>query len=819
MPKALTPHCNFNAGEWSPLAKGRFDLVQYPNALGCAENFLLHQIGGAMFAPGTVYAGSVKDPTKKTKIMKFSFSSTQNYIVEVGYHYFRFWANNGQVLNGGNPVEIVTPYDSADVFQIHRAQDEDTMYITSPLNTYKPYKLVRLASNSFSMTPVSFIRGPFLDDNITKLTITPSSATGNVNLVVTVPAWGAGIAYVPGPDMPDYVTNGGSTYKCLVANVGGSTFAADLASGYWALAATVPVFQAGHVGSLWKINTGVVKILTVSDGLHATAAVQSEPEGVAGTLTSASAFTLWAEAAFSDVRGWPATCQFHEQRLYYANTTYQPKSGWGSVINAPDNFKVDANVDSAAVDFTVSDVQGNAIRWMASCPSSLQAGTSGGTFTIQSGTAGATISAKNINVNNDTNYPTAAIQPEKISSYLYYLQANLFQVRELYYDYLKNRQLAADMCIFADHILRDGGGAVEMAHQQSPNDRIWVLRADGQIAVLVRNAEQQVMGWSRLTAGASSGGEGLFESLALLLVDGADDQIWVIVNRVINGSVCRFVEYFSAETFVNQWEPIRLSCALALNTPITITGFTNANPVVVTASSHGFSNGDQIKIDLVSVVGVGPNGFPKVVSSPLNGNIYIVAGVTTHTFQLKDELGNTIDGTSFGTYSSGGKVWKMVSTISGFDHLIGETISVQTDGAIPAAQQRFLVDGSGQITLPNKSAQIIGGLPYRGKLQLLRITEGGQGVMRRIYEAYLRVDRTLGLKIGKKDDPKFLKPMVIQTPKNPPLGHPVPLYTGDIPMPIDGGWATDDEIVIVQDQPLPAMLLCVLLKSETETKD
>ena len=71
MPKVLTPHCNFNAGEWSPLAKGRFDLVQNPNALSIAENFLLHQIGGAMFSPGTVYAGSIKDPTKKTKIMKF----------------------------------------------------------------------------------------------------------------------------------------------------------------------------------------------------------------------------------------------------------------------------------------------------------------------------------------------------------------------------------------------------------------------------------------------------------------------------------------------------------------------------------------------------------------------------------------------------------------------------------------------------------------------------------------------------------------------------------------------------------------------------
>jgi hypothetical protein len=680
------------------------------------------------------------------------------------------------------------------------------MYITSPLNTYKPYKLKRLSAISFSMQPVTFVRGPFLDDNITKITITPSAATGNCNLTATVPAWGTGTSYINGPDLADYVTNGGSTYQCLVNHVGG-TFATDLAAGYWVVVTTVPVFQAGHVGSLWKINTGVVQILTVVSGTSATAAVQSEPEGVAGTLTGTSAYTLWAEGTFSDVRGWPSTCQFHEQRLYYGNTTYQPKSGWGSVINIFDDFKVDANDDSAAVDFTVSDVQGNAIRWMASCPSSLQCGTSGGTFTIQSGTAGATISAKNINVNNDTNYPTAAIQPEKISSYLYYLQANLFQLRELYYDYLKNRELAADMNIFADHILRDGGGAVEMAHQQSPNDRIWIVRADGQIAILCRNAEQQVMGWSRRIAGTSSGYAGKFESLAILQIDGADDQIWVVTRRIINGTVCRYVEYFSSEKFTNMWEPVRVDCALSLNSPKTISGATAASPVVITATSHGFSNGDKIKIDLITG------------STQLNGNIYYVASASTHTFALHDSNGQPIDGTLFTAYLEGGKVWKGVTTVTGFNHLIGETITVQVDGNVPAAQQTYLVDGTGAITLKALAFIIHGGLPYRGKLQLLKLSEGGQGRMRRIYEAYLRVDNTLGLKIGKKDEAKYLKRMVVQTPKKPVPGHPVDLFTGDLPMSVDAGWATDDEIVIIQDTPLPAMLLCVLLFSETENKD
>jgi hypothetical protein len=69
----------------------------------------------------------------------------------------------------------------------------------------------------------------------------------------------------------------------------------------------------------------------------------------------------------------------------------------------------------------------------------------------------------------------------------------------------------------------------------------------------------------------------------------------------------------------------------------TVTGVTQANPGVVTAAAHGYSNGDVV---LFSSVG----GMTQ-----LNGNKYTVAGVTTDTFEL---LGT--DTTLFGTFTSGG---------------------------------------------------------------------------------------------------------------------------------------------------------------------
>ncbi len=81
-------------------------------------------------------------------------------------------------------------------------------------------------------------------------------------------------------------------------------------------------------------------------------------------------------------------------------------------------------------------------------------------------------------------------------------------------------------------------------------------------------------------------------------------------------------------------------------TPTTITGVTKAEPVVITANSHGLGNGDRIKI--IGVVGM----------TQLNGNFYIVKNITTNTFELTDEDNEEeVDGTGYTTYSSGGEIY------------------------------------------------------------------------------------------------------------------------------------------------------------------
>ena len=74
----------------------------------------------------------------------------------------------------------------------------------------------------------------------------------------------------------------------------------------------------------------------------------------------------------------------------------------------------------------------------------------------------------------------------------------------------------------------------------------------------------------------------------------------------------------------------------------TISGATQANPVVITATSHGYSNGDEISITSVSGM------------TELNNKRYLVANKTTNTFEITNVDGTNINGTSFTAYTSGG---------------------------------------------------------------------------------------------------------------------------------------------------------------------
>jgi hypothetical protein len=84
--------------------------------------------------------------------------------------------------------------------------------------------------------------------------------------------------------------------------------------------------------------------------------------------------------------------------------------------------------------------------------------------------------------------------------------------------------------------------------------------------------------------------------------------------------------------------------AEVLESAKTITGITQANPGVITAVGHGFSNNEDVFVK--DVVGM----------TRLNGRAFRTANVTANTFELKDFFGNNVSTTGYAAYISGGTV-------------------------------------------------------------------------------------------------------------------------------------------------------------------
>lgn len=80
----------------------------------------------------------------------------------------------------------------------------------------------------------------------------------------------------------------------------------------------------------------------------------------------------------------------------------------------------------------------------------------------------------------------------------------------------------------------------------------------------------------------------------------------------------------------------------------TITGITRASPGVITATAHGFVDGDRVIIRGVA-------GMEE-----LNENTYLVVYIGADTFSLTTVAGAAIDTSAYGAYDSGGEVAKIL---------------------------------------------------------------------------------------------------------------------------------------------------------------
>lgn len=153
------------------------------------------------------------------------------------------------------------------------------------------------------------------------------------------------------------------------------------------------------------------------------------------------------------------------------------------------------------------------------------------------------------------------------------------------------------------------------------------------------------------------------------------------------------------------------------------------------------------------------------------------------------------------------------TTISGLNHLEGETVQILADGSAHADKT---VSG-GVVTLDRSASTVHVGYSFDSKVQTLRM-EGGaddgvsQGKIKRIHGATIRFLDTVGAEIGPDEDNLDRLPF---RDSSMAMDEAVPMFDGDKEISFPSGYDNDARVFVRQTQPLPMTILAVMRRSNT----
>jgi hypothetical protein len=693
-------------------------------------------------------------------------------------------------------AEIPTPYLEDDLFSIDYKQSGDVLYLAH--SNYPPAKLSRNPNNVWKYEVISFQMGDKPIANVIAGSGTPSLA----RLTVYKHGFSSNTyVYVAGV-LGATEVNG--LWKITVIDVDnfdlvGSTFAANY--GYifsGSVTQTLPITGAADNGS------GLIRITELNHGF-----ITGQPLLITGVTGTTEANGTWEitvidentydlnrsvfrntyvsggygiPVLFGSVNNYPSCVAFFEQRLVWAASLNQPQTVWLSVTGDFERLVTGIDDDSAII-YTLNSGGIEGIRWLIS-QNVLLIGTTDSEWRLGGATITEPMTPTSVLAKRQSNNGSAKLKAMLIGDlalYVNYYGTKIFQIG---YAFVSDTFSSAELTKLANHITK--GGILDVAYQGSPNIVAWFVRSDGILVSMTFYTEEKIIAFSRQIT------SGLCESIATIHGE-TEDEIWIVVNRTIGGTTKRYIEYFMPRDFT-QGEPetptrpspfffVDAGLIFDGGEPVTITAATAAKPVVITYAGDDPTSGWYVRIE--DVLGM----------TDLNGNVFKIANVNTtnKTFEL------LVDGSAFTAYISGGTWSRVVNSVSGLDHLEGETVDICADGAAVTPQ----VVASGALSFDSFFNRVAAGLNYKWKVvpQIPEInvpTGTSAGLQKSIERITARLYNTIGLKAGPDED----------RAADIPFGVENELFSGDIPIEFmgDGG-----DITLIHDQPLPCTLLGLMI--------
>jgi hypothetical protein len=621
----------------------------------------------------------------------------------------------------------------------------------------------------------------------------------------------------------------GNDYTVANVNAGANTFELSGVDG----SAFTAYVSGGSVAVITEVTTPFaaadlpkLKFSPVVNGIMYIAHPSYNPQALAFTSATNWGMTNHSPTALTlTANNRPSAVGVYEQRLIYAGSNNNPNRMWFSKSGDFGNFTTGTAVTDG-ISYSIAGSVGR-ILWLAGTSDFLAIGTLEDVFQATGGIDDV-ITVDSISIKPTNSFGVSDMMPIDKGNQILYTQSNNLILRSFEYDVAADGYRPIDRNTIADHIT--SSGLKQIAYQEGRPNIMWAVKNNGVLTGMTIEDSESVSGWHRHTS------DGDIKSVATLPRANDYNQLWQCVERTINGSTVRYIEFYSDIVnyvrredyitgtdaaakaaddatysnllFESQKEYIHLDSSisyygdeLGLNAGATLTpSATTGTGITFTASAAVFD-----------ATVVGRELWRKSVTGAEIGRAEITAYTSSTVVTC-----TVLEGFDSTTAIPAGEWYLTAGSLTGLDHLEGAEVSIVTDGG----QHDPKTVTNGAITLDEQASVVHIGLPYTGYLETNDLEGGGtngvaQTKKKNVHAVGFRFLDTLYAKYGTS---YYKLNQIEMRNANMRMDRPPLMFTGDVKEVYanessddnDGGWSRQKRVIVSQDQPFPCNVQLII---------
>lgn len=562
-------------------------------------------------------------------------------------------------IEAAGTLQLPTPWNETDLFYLRWDQSADVIYVGSMFGVQ--HKIERRGVRAWSIVEYLPEDGPFRNMNTGSITLTASGTVGDITLTSSRPMFKPGHVgalfkiessgqlvletFTGSLQESEYVRvigvsqeGAANSSRSLILNISGTWSGAiqlqrsvgepgnwgDVA-GYNYVSNTTNELYNDYLDNqivyyrfvvkagAWVSGTANVSISANSGSIKGIARVtgftsETQVSAIAiKSLGSTAASQNWYESEWSAARGFPLSPALYEGRLFWAGST----KIIGSVSDAYESFDNEIEGDSAPINRSIGRGPVDNVYWMLPLQR-LCFGTAGSEWTARSSSFDEPLTASNFNLKDPSTQGSANVPAVKVDTKGFFVQKSgdkLFQMiynGDTTYDYE-----SVSMMELAPEVGKPG--IKRVAVQRQPDTRIHCVRADGKVAVLISQPAEEVLCWVEVET------DGFVEDV-FVLPGIAEDKLYYVVRRTVNGATVRYLEKWAMEFeciggTVNKLMDSHVAFNRAPSAVITGLGHLEGREVIVWADGKAFD-------DEVYTVSGGEITLPEPVTAGSVGLYY-----------------------------------------------------------------------------------------------------------------------------------------------------------------------------------------------------